>query len=86
MIPAELLKRMVCPETRQPLLAADEELVARLNAAIGAGRLRNHSGQPVGQRLDGALVRADRQRAYPVVDGIPQLLVDEGIALAQLER
>ena len=84
MISDDLLKLLVCPENRTPLSRATPELVTRLNAEITAGRLRNKGGQPVENQLGGALVRQDGTIAYPVVDEIPMLLVDEGIPLAQV--
>ena len=84
MLSAEFISLLVCPENRTPLKQADEELVARLNAQVGAGQLKNRGGQVLSKRLDGALVRADGQIAYPIVDEIPVLLIDEGIPLDQI--
>jgi len=84
MLSAELLSLVCCPENRTPLKPAGDELLARLNAAIAAGRLKNRAGQTVSKRLDGALVRCDGQIAYPIVDEIPVLLIDESIPLDSL--
>lgn len=83
MLPADLLKVLVCPETHLELSLADAALLDRLNGAIAAGRLLNKAEQPVKQKLDAALVRSDRAVAYAVVDEIPMMLVDEGIPLDQ---
>ncbi|MCH8298607.1 MAG: hypothetical protein IH873_11115 [Chloroflexi bacterium] len=40
MISKELLDLLVCPKNRMPLTLADEELLARLNQAIAAGKKR----------------------------------------------
>ena len=85
MIHKELLDILVCPERRTPLTVADDELVAALNRAVDQRRLKNQAGEPVEKRLDGGLVRDDRTVLYPVIDGIPIMLVDEAIPLAQLE-
>ncbi len=85
MITPELLAMLRCPEDHSRLRLADGELLARLNAAAGKGSLKNRAGQKIEKSLDGALVRADGQVAYPIVDEIPILLVDEGIRLADLE-
>ena len=81
----EILDLLVCPEDHSRLQLADSQLLARLNAAIAAGRLKNRAGTVLSRQLEGALVRADRSLAYPVLDDIPQMLVDEAIPLAQLE-
>jgi uncharacterized protein len=85
MISQDLLKLLVCPENRTPLSAADGGLVQRLNAAIAERRLRNKAGQTLENAIGDALVREDGAIAYPVIDEIPMLLVDEGIPLGQLE-
>ncbi|HPP51568.1 MAG TPA: hypothetical protein PK777_01360 [Thermoguttaceae bacterium] len=84
MVDTELLKMLVCPETHQPLREADEGLLAKLNEAIRAGRVKNRSGSSVTETLSEALLRQDGKVLYPVRDGIPVLLVDEGILLENL--
>ena len=84
MLSAEFISLLVCPENRMPLKPADEEVVARLNAQVAAGQLKNRGGQTIPKRLDGALMRADGQIAYPIVDEIPVLLIDEGIPLGNM--
>ncbi|MSR35457.1 MAG: hypothetical protein EXR95_02265 [Gemmatimonadetes bacterium] len=82
MVDPELLEILVCPETRQRVHEADPELVRRLNAAIAGGAVRNHAGEPVGQAVDGGLVREDGAVLYPIREGIPIMLIDEAIGLA----
>lgn len=81
MISRELLELLCCPETHQPVREAEPALIARLNAQIAAGTLKNRAGQPVTERLEGGLVRADGKVLYPIRDGIPVMLVEEGIPL-----
>ena len=85
MIGKELLDILVCPERRTPLTLADENLVAALNQAVAQRRLKNQAGERVEKMLDGGLVRDDHAVIYPVIDGIPIMLVDEAIPLDQLE-
>jgi uncharacterized protein YbaR (Trm112 family) len=78
-IDKDLLEILACPATLQPLALADAALVARVNAAIAAGRVKNVGGKPVAEALPAALVRKDGQIVYAIRDEIPILLVDEGI-------
>jgi uncharacterized protein len=84
MVDPELLEILVCPETRQPVREAEPELVQRLNAAIAAGSVKNAAGEVVREPVEGGLVREDRRVVYPVREGIPIMLIDEAIGLAQL--
>ena len=43
----ELLEILVCPETKQPIALAGPDVLARINAEIDAGRLRNRGGETV---------------------------------------
>jgi uncharacterized protein len=83
MIDPELLKIMCCPETHQPITLAETSLIEKLNRQISAGQLKNRSGQPVTEKIDGGLVREDKQFLYPIRRNIPVMLVDEAIALPQ---
>ena len=84
MISKQLLDILVCPDNQSSLRLADEALLAKLNAAIAGRWLRNRAGHTLEKPLDGGLVREDGQRLYPIIDGIPVLLVDEAIELEQV--
>jgi uncharacterized protein YbaR (Trm112 family) len=84
MIHAELLAILRCPENHSPLREVDAAFVAKLNAAAASKQIRNRGGELVTQILDGGLIRSDDAWVYPIVDGIPIMLVDEAIATAQL--
>ncbi len=82
MIDAGLLKILCCPETHQPLHPADVALVDKLNRSIAASGLRNRAGQLVKDTLEGGLVREDGKFLYPIQQGVPVMLVDEAVPLA----
>ena len=79
MLNAELLALLVCPATHQDIALATPEEINKINDAIGRGRVRNVGGSLVDQPMQGALIRADRAIAYPIRDGIPVMLVSEGL-------
>ncbi|GKS56689.1 hypothetical protein YTPLAS18_02160 [Nitrospira sp.] len=76
-----LLAILCCPETKQEVTLAPDDLVAKLNGDIERGQLRNRARQPVNEKIDGGLLRADKKILYPVRDNIPVMLIDEGIPL-----
>jgi uncharacterized protein YbaR (Trm112 family) len=82
MIDAELLKIMCCPETHQELRLAEPAVIEKLNGQVAAGALKNRAGQPVQEKIEGGLIRADGKVLYPIRRNIPVMLVDEGIPLA----
>ena len=81
MIDTELLKILCCPETHQEVRLAEAAVLEKLNGQIAAGTLKNRAGQPVQEKIEGGLIRADGKYLYPVRRDIPVMLVDEGIPL-----
>lgn len=79
-----LLDILCCPVTRLPLQQVPAARLERLNALAAERRIKNRGGTVVADRLEEALMTRDGKLAYPVRDGIPVLLEDEGIELAQL--
>jgi len=86
MLAPDFLNILRCPDDRSTLVEVDAGLLAALNRAVEQGRLRNRGGEIVERPLDGGLVRNDGAYLYPIFDGIPVLIVDEGIALAQINE
>ncbi|HEX4149311.1 MAG TPA: hypothetical protein VHY20_10000, partial [Pirellulales bacterium] len=82
-ISPQLLAMLLCPAMRTPLELADDKLVQAINQRIARREIRNQAGEVAETRLDGGLLRSDLQGLYPIVDGIPILLVDEFIPLNQ---
>ena len=65
-------------------MSADE--LERLNALIAEAKISNRGDEVVADALEDALVTRDGKLAYPIRDGIPILLGEEGISLAQLDE
>jgi len=78
----KLLDLLVCPATRQPLALLDRAGLEALNAAIAAGGVKRADDAPQTAPLREALITRDRRTLYRVDDGIPVLLVEEGIVAA----
>ena len=81
MLDKELLEILACPETKEAVALAGDDVVARINARIAKGEVVNRGGEKVAERIEAALVRNDGKFAYPVRDGIPIMLVEEAIPL-----
>jgi uncharacterized protein YbaR (Trm112 family) len=73
-LPDDVLALLCCPDTHQPLMPATPAPLAAINLRVAGGE----SGSPP---LAAALVREDGKAAYPILDGIPLLLIEEAIAL-----
>ena len=81
----KLLDILVCPASRQPLALLEAAGLEALNQAIATGSVRRNDDGVQSEALREALVTRDRKTVYRVDDGIPVLLVEDGIATAQLE-
>jgi len=78
-IDKDLLDMLACPDTRQRLSEAGADVLERVNARVRSGAARTVGGKAVEGELEAGLVRQDGKVVYPIRDGIPVLLVDEGI-------
>ena len=81
----KLLDILVCPATRQSLSILEAGGLAALNRAIAEGRVKRNDDGVQADALREALVTRDRKTVYRVDDGIPVLLVEDGIATAQVD-
>jgi len=77
----DLVEILICPESQQPVQLASSEQLAKVNAGIQDGSLRNRGGDALEKELAEGLVREDGKVLYPVDDGIPVMLVEESIEL-----
>ncbi len=83
MLDATFVSLLACPETKQSLRVASQVLVDAVNAAIERGEIVNRASRKLEQPVETLLVREDNEIAYPVWDGMPTLLIDEGICVSQ---
>ncbi|MBL8264088.1 MAG: Trm112 family protein [Xanthomonadaceae bacterium] len=81
----KLLDLLVCPASRQPLALLDASGLEQINRAIAAGQVRRHDDSAQSEPLREALITRDRKTVYRIDDGIPVLLVEEGIAFSQAD-
>lgn len=81
----KLLDILACPATRQPLALLDAAGLEAINRAIAAGAVRRADGAAQSEPLREALITRDRKLVYRIDDGIPVLLIEEGIPYAQVE-
>ena len=85
MISENLLAVIACPETKQDLVVAENDIVQKINHLIENGELLNRSKQKVTETIDGGLIqKEDRKYLYPIRDEIPILLMDESIVLENI--
>jgi uncharacterized protein YbaR (Trm112 family) len=78
----ELLELLADPETHEPLVLANESELAALRQAVASGTARRRGAQQVDAKFDGALLSQKKRVAYLIEDGIPNLLIDERLELA----
>jgi uncharacterized protein YbaR (Trm112 family) len=80
----KLLDILACPATRQPLARLEARGLELLNQAVATGNLKRIDGSVQTEPLREALITRDRRLVYRIDDGIPVLLVDEGLPTGQV--
>lgn len=75
----KLLEILQCPRTKQNLRQLEADKVAKINLEIEKGNVKYYDGSPVEDLLDEALITEDRKVIYRVDQGIPVLMIDQGI-------
>lgn len=84
-VDGKLLEILCCPVSRTPLTRLGADRLERLNREIEAGTAKRIGGEALTESLDEALITEDDKVIYPVDDGIPVLLEDQGIGTTQFQ-
>jgi uncharacterized protein YbaR (Trm112 family) len=71
MISKDLLEILCCPTTKQPLQEANSAELEKINSALAEGK----------EKLEAALLTADKKYAYPIRNKIPVMLAEECISI-----
>jgi uncharacterized protein YbaR (Trm112 family) len=82
---SSLLDIICCPVTHLPLAPMAQSDLEVLNRQIAASKIKTREDVLLQEPLTAALQTRDGKIAYPVRDGIPVLLEEQGIMLSQLE-
>ncbi len=83
-IDKKLLEILVCPTTKVPLKPLAKDRLAILNRSIDSGEIKRVDGEPLQAALSEALITTDGRTIYPVDDGIPIMLEEQGITADQV--
>ena len=80
-----LLDILCCPATKQPVALLSTAQLAALNRAIAGGDVRSADGSALAQPLSAGLLTRDGRTVYRIDDGIPVMMVDQGLATGQID-
>ncbi len=84
MIDPKLLAMLRCPIAGSELQLAENSLIQRLQTAIERGEARDRLEQKVSEGIEGGLVDPGHTWLYPIRGGIPSLVAEEAIDIANL--
>ncbi len=79
-----LLEILCCPASRVAVRPSRRDELEALNRAIKAGSIVTVAGVAIKAPLEEALITRDGKVIYRVEDGIPVMLIDEGIGTLQV--
>ena len=85
MIDEALLGLIVCPDTKDELRLATETVTSKVNRLIEAAKLDFVNGNKVNKKVDQLLIRQDGKVAYGIYEGIPNLILEDGILVSELD-
>ena len=81
MIDKELLDILCCPETKEDVFLANDDLINKLNNLISENKLVNRNGDKVSEKINGGLIRNDKKYLYPIREDIPTTPTEEASPL-----
>lgn len=85
-INVKLLSLLCDPVTHVPLTVIRKKQLQLLNRQIDAGVVETVDGIEVSEPLEDALITQDNKVIYPIRDGIPVLLYEQGIGTTQFDN
>ena len=83
MLESKLMDMLRCPIDGSRLQLLTEDEVSRINLVLEAGHLRDRLDQRISFPLDVGLLNREANRVYPIRGGIPSLVADEAVDLAE---
>jgi uncharacterized protein YbaR (Trm112 family) len=83
-IDKELLEILCCPRTKVPVRMMPADQLAKLNERIAAGGVKYYDNSLVDKPLQEGLITDDGETVYRIDDGIPVMLVEQGIPGRQI--
>lgn len=78
-IDGKLLEILCCPVTKSPVSRMASAQLKALNTEIDKGEVHNVAGDVLTAPLSEGLITRSGKTIYPVEDGIPVMLEDQGI-------
>lgn len=81
---AKLLEILCCPLSKTPVRMVSRVEIDTLNRLISEGGVLTTAHKPVSTIMSEALITRDGKIIYRIEDGIPVMLIDEGINTLQL--
>lgn len=70
-----------CPVTKSELTEATESELNFINEGIQSGKVLNHLGQSVENKIEAGLINESKSLLLPIRNGIVILVVDQAIRL-----
>lgn len=83
-ISEDLLSILCCPRTKVVVQVLLDNQLASLNERITQGGVKYYDGSAVEEPLQEGLITEDDETVYRIQDGIPVMLVEQGIQMEQL--